>query len=291
MSRVLIAGCGYVGSALAEALAREGDEVWTLRRSEAEPPAGAHALQADLNDPDTLTDIPDALDHVVFTAAPGRGADEAAYQAVYIDGLRTLLDALEVQMQWPRRIIFASSSGVYGQSDGEWVDETSTTNPEAFTGRLLVEAERRLLDDRFRATAVRFGGIYGPDRTMLVDGVRDGRARLSPESAYTNRIHRDDCVGVIRHLMGLEHPLPIYVAVDSEPAPRNDVLCWLAETLGVDRPASDDSDDATAGDRGGANKRCSNKRLIGSGFEFRYPTYREGYRQVLDAHGWLPAES
>ena len=290
MSRVLIAGCGYVGCALAETLASAGDEVWALRRSDVDPPAGAQPLQADLNDPSTLTEIPEALDHVVFTAAPDRGADEAAYREVYVDGLRNLLNALELQMQWPRRVIFASSTGVYGQTDGSWVDESSETNPSSATGRLLVHAERLLLDDRFRGTAVRFGGIYGPGRTMLVDSVREGRARLSSREIYTNRIHRDDCVGVLRHLMGLSNPLPIYVAVDSEPAARDIVLGWLANTLRVELPTTGDGDDA-AGDRGGANKRCSNKRLIGSGYEFRCPTFREGYRQVLAAHDWLPKDA
>src|SRR5688572_28639829 len=167
MANILIAGCGYVGTALGLRLATAGHVVWGMRRSAAEPPPSIRYLAADLTAPQTLQDLPPRLDAVFYTAAP-HGADEAAYRAIYVDGLRHLLEALARQHQSPQRVFFTSSTAVYAQSAGEWVDETSPTDSWHFTGSRVLEGERLLLDGPFPATVLRLGGIYGPGRTSLI---------------------------------------------------------------------------------------------------------------------------
>ena len=112
----------------------------------------------------------------------------------------------------------------------------------------------------------------------MIDRVRGGRAvyRADPPQ-YSNRIHRDDCAGVLRHLAELDNPKDIYLGVDCEPADRRTVLNWLASALGSPAPRSSTEEGSTRG-----NKRCRNDRLIESGYTFRYPTFREGYRAVLE---------
>lgn len=276
--RVLIAGCGDVGSELGRRLAEAGHEVWGLRRRADALGAPLHPLAADLADPATLHDLP-AADYVAYTAAADRH-DAAAYRRAYVDGLRCLLAALAEQGIDPRRLFFVSSTGVYGQSRGEWIDETSPARPRSFTGRILLEGERLARESRVPATVVRLAGIYGPGRTRLVDEVRSGRARLAGTLSYTNRIHRDDCAGLLAHLIGMDAagraPGELLIGVDDEPAERDQVLSWLAERLGVPRPPVE-----PGSGRQGANKRCRNEALKSTGYRLRFPTFRDGYSTLL----------
>jgi nucleoside-diphosphate-sugar epimerase len=277
--RVLVAGCGYVGSALAAMLVEDGHEVWGLRRTPQRLPPGVHPLAADLGDPATLADLPDSLDAVVYAAAPGGSADER-YREIYVDGVRNLLDALVSQGQRPRRVLLTSTTGVYEDTDGEWVDEESPTEPSDFRGTRPLEGERLLLDGPFPAVVLRLAGIYGPGRTRMIDGVRAGTARCQP-GHWTNRIHRDDCAGALRHLLAVDDPLPLYLGVDREPAEACDVQRWLAERLGVAPPRPDP---AAPGGRG-SNKRVRGDRLLRSGYRLRFPTFREGYGAMLREMG------
>jgi nucleoside-diphosphate-sugar epimerase len=276
--RVLIAGCGDVGAELGLLLAGRGHEIWGLRRRPRGLPAPIRPRAADLADPDTLENLP-ACDYVVYAAAAG-GPTEDAYRKTYVEGLRNLLAALEDQDRDPRRVFFTSSTGVYGQNNGEWIDEGSPTRPKSFAGRILLEAERRVLESPFPGTVVRLAGIYGPGRTRLLDQVKRGEAILDAEPSYTNRIHRDDCAGFLAHLisMDLERKAVdgMYVGVDDAPAERGEVLRFLAELLGVPPPA------VVPGSSGrGRNKRCRNDKLEATGYRLRFPTYREGYAAIL----------
>lgn len=267
--RILIAGCGYVGSELARHLARDGHQVWGLRRSPGELPAGVVPLAGDVTDPTTL-DLPDDVEALVYAVSPGR-RDEAAYRAAYATGLRNVLAALGAP---PDRLVFVSSTAVYGQTDGSVVDEDSPTEPSSFSGRILLEAEAVARDAD--GTVLRPAGIYGPGRTRLVDQVRAGEATYPPDDIHTNRIHRDDCAGAIAHLLTLDDPAPVYLGVDDEPALRREVLAWLAERLGAPAPR-----EAPGRPTRGGDKRCSNARLRASGYRFAFPTYRDGYDAML----------
>ena len=277
----MIAGCGYVGTELAVRLVEEGHEVFALRRSEAAPVAGVTWLRIDLTDIDALRGLPPGIDLVCYSASAG-GSDDRAYRSAYVDGLRYLLAALDGHPV--RRIVFTSSTGVYAQSAGEWVDEQSAAEPTHFSGKRLLEGEHLALHSRFEATVVRFAGIYGPGRTRLVDSVRRGDAVIpSGTPVYSNRIHRDDCAGVIRHLLFLDRVEDLYLGCDDEPTETGAMLGWLAGELGVPPPRVEAV--ADAGHRYGrsANKRVRNARLLASGYRFRYPTFREGYRSVIAA--------
>jgi nucleoside-diphosphate-sugar epimerase len=151
----------------------------------------------------------------------------------------------------------------------------------SFAGRRILEAEALLKEADFPATVVRFGGIYGPRRTGLVERVRTGRLVYQEEPPrYTNRIHRDDCAGALHHLMQLPEPEQLYLGVDCEPASEATVAHWLAGVLGAPEPRRG-APEATADPGRAGSKRCRNERLLASGYEFQYPTFREGYTAVL----------
>ncbi|MBP8131508.1 MAG: SDR family oxidoreductase [Candidatus Hydrogenedentes bacterium] len=280
MLRVLIAGCGYVGCALGERLARDGHEVWGLRRDVSRLPAGIRPFRADLSAPASLARLPGRFDHVFYTAGAASFSDEA-YRSAYVDGLRNVIDALQAARQAPRRFFFTSSTGVYAQDAGEWLDEASPAAPRWFSGLRLIEGESLLREAGFPATVVRLGGIYGPGRARLIDQVRDGTARRTAgRTPYLNLIHRDDCAGVLCHLMSLDAPEPLYLAVDNEPVERNVLLCWVAERLGLPCPPFAGEERVSEPQRGGS-RRFRNGLLASSGYRFVFPAYREGYAALL----------
>lgn len=282
--RILIAGCGDVGGELGRRLHADGHQVWGLRRRSGGLPEGIEPVTADLKRPRTLEWLPPDLDAVVYTASAD-SRTEASYRAAYLDGFDNLLKALVTLGQTPGQVLFVSSTAVYGQTDGEWVDESSATEPASFSGKILLESEQRALDGPFPATVVRLSGIYGPGRRRLINLVDSGMARLDPESrpVYTNRIHRDDCAGMMHHLLQRrwngETLDTLYLGVDHEPVPKRQVLSWIAEQLGVGRPT--EGSDKGPGRLRGGNKRCRNTRLLATGYQFSYPTFREGYGEML----------
>jgi len=268
-----------VGNALAERLVAAKHDVWGLRRRPAHLPEGVNRIEADLAVGASLRDLPGALDKVVYCAGPG-GPDDAHYRTAYVEGLSRLVEALEQQAQRPQRIIFVSSTSVFAQTNGAWVDESSATEPRAHGGLRLLEAEDVLRHAPFPGTVVRFAGIYGPRRTRLLERVRASQAvyQAGPPR-YTNRIHRDDCAGVLHHLLDLEAPEDLYLGVDSEPAEELEVMKWLAGSLGAHPPRPAHGDERKRGR--GSNKRCRNQRLLDSGYAFQYPSFREGYMGLI----------
>jgi nucleoside-diphosphate-sugar epimerase len=278
VSRVLISGCGDLGTEVGLLLADRGHEVLGLRRDPGVLPPAIQPVAGDLTADDGLADVPGDIDLLVHTPTAG-GRDPAAYAAVYRDGLARLLDHLADRGGPPRRALFVSSTTVYGDAEGGWVDEDTPTDPASATGEQIVAAERVLLDAPVDGVVLRLAGIYGPGRTRLIDQVRSGQARRPDPPRHANRIHRDDAARAVAHLLTLHDAAPIYLGVDDAPVDRGEVITFLAQELGVPVPPL-----GPASGRGG-DKRCRNDRLVASGFVLRYPTYREGYRAVLAGEG------
>ena len=280
---ILMAGCGDLGTEAGLRFAAAGDRVVGWRRSPEKLPPAIQGIGADL----TAADLPaiPADTTAVVVAVAADSPTEAAYRVAYVDGLAHVLDALERDVVTPRRVLFVSSTAVYGDAGGGWVDERTTPAPGGFSGRIIREAEE-LLVSRLRGTGtapvvLRLGGIYGPGRTRLIDQVRSGQAVIPDEPRYTNRIHRDDAAAAIVRLACMASmPAPVYVGVDNSPAELGEVLRFLAAEMGYPEPPI-----GPAGEARGGNKRCSNALLRSTGFEFAYPSFREGYRAILAGKG------
>jgi nucleoside-diphosphate-sugar epimerase len=280
---ILLAGCGDLGTEAGLRFHALGHRVVGWRRSPAKLPAAIEGVAADLSAPN-LPLVPEDTTAVVIAVAADSPSEEA-YRAAYLDGVRHVLDAMERDGVEPERVLFVSSTAVYGDASGGWVDESTPPAPGGFSGRVLVEAEQ-LLQARFNgtattATSLRLGGIYGPGRTRLIDQVRSGSAVIPEDVRYTNRIHRDDAAGAIVHLATMPaQPAGIYVGVDNHPADLGTVLRFLAAEMGLPEPPVGD-----AGPARGGNKRCRNELLRSTGFKFTFPSFREGYRDILAGNG------
>lgn len=290
MAKVLIVGCGDVGSRLARLSAAAGHEVHGLRRSPLEIP-GVQWLPGDVTQADSLR-LPPGLDYVIVLLAPGEPG-EAAYRRVYLEGTRHVLAALQGQAL--RRLFWVSSSSVYAQDDGNWVDESSPAEPTAPTARVLRESERLLEDLPWPATVVRFSGIYGPGRLRLLNRVREGRPVQADPPAWTNRIHVDDGAGLLAFLLAQDVAGTaldtLYLGTDSQPVPQHEVLDWLADRMGQPRLPRE------SGSGAGRNKRLSNRRVSTLGYRWQFPDYRAGYEAVLreeaceGSSGWTKQSS
>lgn len=267
--RVLIAGCGDLGTRLGLRLAARGDTVFGLRRRIERLPPAIQGIAADLTDPSTLASLPRGLDAVVLCATPG-ARDADSYRKTYLEGSRNLLDAVG----GAARVLFVSSTAVYGQDAGEWVDEDSPTAPAAFNGALLLQAERALQARGGDVVLARCSGLYGPVRERMLALARRGEPA---PARWTNRIHLDDAAAALHHLLDLPVATPVWLLNDDAPALEAEVLGFLRQRLGL--PPLPERAEAPRG------KRVANARLRASGWQPRYPDYRAGYRAVLDAAG------
>jgi nucleoside-diphosphate-sugar epimerase len=280
---ILLAGCGDLGTEAGLRFAAAGHQVVGWRRSPDKLPDEIAGAAADLSTAE-LPPVP-ADTTVVVIAVAADGPTEEAYRSAYVNGAAHVLDALARDRITPERVLFVSSTAVYGDAAGAWIDESVTPEPGGFSGRIMREAEDLLLKrlDGTGTTPVvlRLGGIYGPGRTRLIDQVRTGTAAIPDQPRFTNRIHRDDAASAIVHLSTMAgEPAPVYLGVDNDPAELGDVLRFLAAELGMAVPPT-----AALGDARGGNKRCSNALLRGTGFSFKYPSFREGYRDILAGVG------
>jgi nucleoside-diphosphate-sugar epimerase len=274
MPRVLIAGCGYVGSAAARLFAEEGWEAigWTRSGQLAEPPGeSAISLSAvDITDLETVRRNSFAADVVAHCASSG--AD--SYLHIYRDGAANLAACFP-----NARIIFTSSTSVYPQRDGSSVTEDSPAEPASENAQILRQAEKIILDHD--GIVLRVAGIYGPGRSFLLRSVMNGTSVISDR--FVNQVHRNDVASAISFLARSPSvdPPRVFNVVDDTPARRAEILDWLSARLG--RPLT--SSPATAEPkRGRSNKRISNAKLRGLGWVPAYPSYREGFdRSILPA--------
>ena len=280
---VLIVGCGDVGGRLARQLLGAGWSVSGLRRNIGALPEGVTGIAGDLETGQCPPDWPaESPDYLVYSVAASQH-DEAGYRSAYVEGLHNVLGWLNERGQRPRRILFVSSSSVFAQQEGEWIDETSETAPKEYSGRVMLEAERLALDSGLPASIVRLTGIYGPGREWLLSQVRQGYRVAEVPPLYGNRIHAEDAAGLLAFLLKADLAGQVldecYIGVDDAPAPLAEVVAWLREYMGV----TEWSDQQRV--RRTGSKRCSNARARALGWAPAFSSYREGYAAILQGRG------
>ncbi len=281
--RILIAGCGYVGTALGKVLISQGAKVWGLRRDaealSALASEGIQPIAADLLDPKTLEKLPD-VDAVVFCQALSRKTDN--YFETYTMGTRNLVAAYRSHP--PQRMVMISSTSVFSTNDGSWVTEQTSPAAVAYdsqestaNAQALLEAEAAVLLSKIPAVVFRLAGIYGPGRHRI-GALKAGRMKPSLSEAYTNRIHREDIVSGMLLLLEKGVAGEIYIGADDCPTTQKEFYSWLCGQIGMKIPEPA----AEASSRGHvSNKRCSNQKIKELGLKLKYPSYREGYSEIL----------
>jgi nucleoside-diphosphate-sugar epimerase len=258
--RRLIIGCGYLGKRVASRWLAAGDTVYATTRSRAHADQfeamGLHPLQGDVtaaaDAANRLPTLP-TVDTVLWAVGFDRTAP-ASYEDVHVTGLQRLLDRLPGQP----RFIFISSTGVWGDGSGGFVNETTPPTPAREAGRALVAAEARLQAHRHGPGVVlRLAGLYGPDRLPRLADLQAGKPLPADPASWLNLIHIDDAAAVACDVAELSAPRPLYVVSDGSPIRRRDWYEGLARITGNPSPAWDP---AASQSRGG-DKRVDS-RLI-----------------------------
>ncbi len=272
---ILIAGIGYIGEPLADQFDRSGRRVIGLTRSTRSAAALAagkpyHVRACDISDPKSLAALKASVaapDTIVHCASSGGGGAES-YREVYLLGARHLLETFP-----GARLLFTSSTSVYGQSDGSAVSEESPTEPGRETGRILLETESLVISGG--GTVARLAGIYGPGRSHLLKRFLTGDARIEEDGAgVLNQAHRSDIVSALTLLIASgESAGEIYNICDDAPLTQLECYTYLAEHFGAPLPpgASRDLDRK----RGWTSKRVSNAKLRALGWSPEYPSFRD----------------
>lgn len=271
MPRIIIAGCGFAGLAAARLFRGMGWDVLGLTHS-AESAAALKGERfsvaaCDISNADAVHAIamlkaerPDVLIHC---ASSSRGGADA-YQKVYFNGARNLLDTLT-----PGRFIFTSSTSVYAQTDGNIVTEESAAEPPRETGRILRETEKLVL--AAGGTVARLAGIYGPGRSVLLRKFFSGEAVIEGDgSRVVNQIHRDDIASALVVLASSATP-GIFNIGDDTPMPQREIYAWLAGHFSMPLPPTGQIDPNRK--RGWTSKRVSNLKLRTLGWTLKFPSF------------------
>ena len=274
---LLMVACGDIAARFGAGLdARRWRRVGVRRRIDALP-AGFEGMAGDVTQPRTLARLAELRPAVLlFTPTPTERS-VAGYPAGFAAAARNVVAALAGHR--PRLAMLVSSTRVYAEATGAWVDEDAPLNATDAAAAAIIAAERTFLDAIPGAVVLRAGGLYGDGPGYLLRRVAAGQLTPASPLRFSNRIHRDDVAGCMHWLLGRDRPSRIYNLVDDAPVPQQEVEAWLCAELG--RPYTPAAQD-TAPVRG--HKRVSNRRLRGEGCRLRYPDYRAGYAQVLREH-------
>jgi nucleoside-diphosphate-sugar epimerase len=253
-------------------LQERGHEITAWVRSPASAaPLAAHAfsqvITGSVGDETRWKSLGGKFDLVIHCASSGRGGIEA-YEEVFLRGARLM----NAHQPGARRLLVSSTS-VYGQTEGETVTEESPAEPASATSRMLREAEKEATASG--ATVVRSSGIYGPGRSLLFEKFRCGESVIEGDGLrWINQIHQRDLVAALAHLIKAGAPGQVYNATDNTPVTQRDFYAWCAEFLHQPMPPSGPLN--LERKRGLTNKRVSNAKLIATGWQPIYPSFREG---------------
>lgn len=280
-SSVLVIGCGYLGRRVADAWQRMGRHVLAVTRSRAEElsAAGFEPIVADVLHPDSLPTLP-PVDTLIYAVGLDRRAGHSM-RDVYVRGLENVLESLARHHAIPERFLYVSSTSVYGQSDGQEVDETADTRPVDDSGRVVLEAETLLRSRLPEAIVLRFAGIYGPGRLLRKQPLLAGQPLMGDAEKWLNLIHVADGATAVLAAEASGRSGETYNIADDSPVRRRDFYTHLAELLHAPaarfEPHPIDSTIPLE-----ANRRIVNRKARTElGFRPRYPSYVEGLAASL----------
>lgn len=275
----LIIGCGYLGRRVAGLWRRQGRRVLaTTRRPDTARELrqlGLEPILCDVLDPPQLP----AVDVVCYAVALDRGSG-ATMRSVYVDGLARVCERLPP----PARFVYVSSSSVYGQTDGSWVDESAATEPEEESGRIVVDAEAVLRQRLPEAIVLRFSGIYGPGRLLRRKSIEAGEPIVADADKWLNLIHVTDGAGAVLAAQDHARPGGVYNICDGHPVRRRDFYNELARVLAAPPPrfSAPPWDQPPPHEK--ANRRIANRRMREElRVALAYPDYQQGLAASVDS--------
>lgn len=282
--KILIVGCGYLGREIAKLGLSASHEVWGLRRNvealQDLESKGLHVISASLMSPESLRNLP-AVDLVITSQAPDREMDN--YEDTYLGGTTNLIAALKNKK--PKRLIHISSTSVYGNHNGDWVDENDDASKDSHedaesreNAQILLKTEEVVKNSGIGFNILRLGGLYGPGRHRL-RAIKEGKIAPTFSATYVNRIRVEDAASAVFWIYDKGKMGELYLGVDDTPSTQKEFYEWLLEKLSI--PKEKMQSPTTGGHVHGSNKRCLNRKMKSLGFKFQYPNFKEGYASLL----------
>lgn len=282
---VLIVGCGYLGLQVSRLLLAQGKHVIGTTRSayraEELQAEGIEPLLLDLDEVGSSNQLP-AAEQILWCV--GFDGDDGVWTSdVYVERMRRFLERLPAH---GGRFVYTSSTGVYGQADGEWVDENSPTEPRNRSARSCLVAEQLLAGfgagSAWSTVTLRLAGLYGPGRLMRRIHVERGEGVPGDPGHWLNLVHVSDAARVAAHALSKPTPSNLYNVCDDHPVERRDFYLELARVLNAPEPRFEQVQWMREG-RDSVNKRVSNGRLRAEvAVDWAYPDYLTGIRASLD---------
>ncbi|MGH6791379.1 MAG: SDR family oxidoreductase [Methyloceanibacter sp.] len=286
MSRLFAFGLGFSAQVLVERLERQGCQIAGTARDPgkvAQLDARGYAVTRFTGEPgnEAIAKLLQGTTHLLLSIPPGKEGDPV------LAHYRAELAALS-SLEW---IGYLSTVGIYGDQDGNWVDESTEPKPNTARTEARVEAERAWLafgeQTGVKVHIFRLAGIYGPGRCVF-DKLRDGTARrIKKGNQVFSRIHVEDIASVLEASMARPRAGAIYNVADDEPAAPGEVVAYAAEMLGMTPPPEVPFEEAgltpMARSFYEGSRRIGNARIKSElGVTLRYPTYREGLASLLE---------
>jgi nucleoside-diphosphate-sugar epimerase len=277
MADKLIIGCGYLGQRIAALWCAHNHRVFATTRSKARADEwhalGLQPILCDVLGPASLRSLP-RVESIAYCIGLDRSTGVSMH-SLYVGGLANVLAALP---QPAPRIVYVSSTSVYGQTDGEEVDESATTEPQGESGKVVLEAERLLRARLPSAVILRFAGIYGPGRLMRGQAIKAGEPIVGDAEKWLNLIHVEDGAAVVVAADERAAPGSIYNVSDGFPVRRRVFYTKLAGVLRSPQPRFIPLPHGAVvpPQERGCRQIVSRRMLEELGVTLRYPDYEAG---------------
>lgn len=280
----LVVGCGYLGLRVARRWLAAGRQVYAVtrwpQRATTLAAEGLRPVVADVTVAASLDGLPPAAT-VLYAVGRDRQSGTPA-RAVYLEGLQAVLDRVAQSTPPPRRVLFLSSTGVYGDAAGKWVDESSPCLGEGDSARAMLAAETALRTHELgrRAIVLRLAGLYGPGRLPKLPDLLAGQPLPLDPEAVLNLIHVEDAAQAVLSAEAHAQAPGVYNIADGHPVLRGEFYRYLAQLIGCRPPSFAPALGGASRGRSGS-KRVDNRRMLEElGIRLAYPSWREGLAAI-----------
>ena len=273
--KLLVIGCGKLGQKLGLLAKKTPLDLLGFKRKKITS-TNIRIEQQDIFDKSFFDKVKIHSPDFILYSLSADEQSEKSYRRNYVEGLKQIIKSIKYINNF-QHLFFVSSTSVYGDNNDQFIDEFSETSPKNFRGTILLEAENLLNTVKFNSTILRLSGIYGSGRNYMIKLSQDAESWPKVDR-WTNRINEDDAANFIIFLLNQclqgEIPEKLYLLTDKEPVTLFRLLNWIRQNLNLKNKINITSDPILG-------KRLRSSIIPSLKFEYKYPTYKQGYKELI----------
>lgn len=273
--KLLVIGCGKLGQKLGLLAKKTPLDLLGFKRKKITS-INIRIEQQDIFDKSFFDKVKIHSPDFILYSLSADEQSEKSYRRNYVEGLKQVIKSIKYINNF-QHLFFVSSTSVYGDNNDQFIDEFSETSPKNFRGTILLEAENLLNTVKFNSTILRLSGIYGSGRNYMIKLSQDAESWPKVDR-WTNRINEDDAANFIIFLLNQclqgEIPEKLYLLTDKEPVTLFRLLNWIRQNLNLKNKINITSDPILG-------KRLRSSIIPSLKFEYKYPTYKQGYKELI----------